>query len=66
MPLSLNTIAAKLTNAIDPSSVTKVAKRLGIVSKLGQDRLHRLGHIRSIPFGNDNCFHALCQWRSGG
>ncbi len=41
--LSLNTVAAKLTNAIAPSSVTKVAKRLGITSKLGQDASIALG-----------------------
>ncbi len=41
--LSLNTIAVKLTSAITPSSVTQVAKRLGIVSKLGQDASIALG-----------------------
>jgi penicillin-binding protein 1A len=41
--LSLNTIAAKLTQAVAPSSVTKVAKRLGIASKLGQDASIALG-----------------------
>jgi penicillin-binding protein 1A len=41
--LSLNTVAAKLTQAVAPSSVTKVAKRLGIVSKLGQDASIALG-----------------------
>jgi penicillin-binding protein 1A len=41
--LSLNTIAAKLTQAIAASSVTQVAKRLGIVSKLGQDATIALG-----------------------
>jgi penicillin-binding protein 1A len=41
--LSLNTVAAKLTNAIAPSSVTQVAKRLGISSKLGQDASIALG-----------------------
>lgn len=41
--LSLNTVAAKLTSAIDPSSVTQVAKRLGITSKLGKDASIALG-----------------------
>ncbi len=41
--LSLNTVAAKLTQAVAPSSVTKVAKRLGITSKLGQDASIALG-----------------------
>jgi penicillin-binding protein 1A len=41
--LSLNTIAAKLTNAVSPLVVTRVAKRLGIMSKLGQDASIALG-----------------------
>lgn len=41
--LSLNTVAAKLTQAVSPSSVTQVAKRLGITSKLGQDASIALG-----------------------
>ena len=41
--LSLNTISAKLTQAVSPSSVTQVAKRLGITSKLGQDATIALG-----------------------
>ncbi len=41
--LSLNTVAAKLTLAISPSSVTQVAKRLGITSKLGNDASIALG-----------------------
>jgi penicillin-binding protein 1A len=41
--LSLNTIAAKLTNAVSPAGVTAVAKRLGITSKLGQDASIALG-----------------------
>ncbi len=41
--LSLNTVAAKLTRAVAPSSVTQVAKRLGVTSKLGQDASIALG-----------------------
>lgn len=41
--LSLNTVAAKLTAAISPQSVTTVAKRMGITSKLGQDASIALG-----------------------
>jgi penicillin-binding protein 1A len=41
--LSLNTVAAKLTQAISPSSVTQVANRLGITSKLGRDASIALG-----------------------
>jgi penicillin-binding protein 1A len=41
--LSLNTIAAKLTNAVGTSGVSKIAKRLGITSKLGQDATLALG-----------------------
>jgi penicillin-binding protein 1A len=41
--LSLNTVAAKLTQAVSPSAVTQVAKRLGITSKLGQDASIALG-----------------------
>ena len=41
--LSLNTIAAKLTSALTPDSVTRVAKRLGITSPLGNDATIALG-----------------------
>jgi penicillin-binding protein 1A len=41
--LSLNTVAAKLTVAVNPSSVTQIAKRLGITSKLGKDASIALG-----------------------
>jgi penicillin-binding protein 1A len=41
--LSLNTISAKLTQAVSPSSVTQVAKRLGITSKLSGDASIALG-----------------------
>jgi penicillin-binding protein 1A len=41
--LSLNTIAVKLTAQMTPASVTQVAKRLGITSKLGQDASIALG-----------------------
>ncbi len=41
--LSLNTISAKLTQAVSPSSVGQVAKRLGITSKLGGDASIALG-----------------------
>ena len=41
--LSLNTVAAKLTYAVAPQTVTKVAQRLGIRSKLGADTSIALG-----------------------
>jgi penicillin-binding protein 1A len=41
--LSLNTISAKLTHAVDPRTVAKVAKRLGIRSKLSADTSIALG-----------------------
>jgi penicillin-binding protein 1A len=41
--LSLNTVAAKLTRAVTPASVTSTAKRLGVTSKLGQDASIALG-----------------------
>jgi penicillin-binding protein 1A len=41
--LSLNTIAAKLTRAVTPVSVTRTAKRMGVTSKLGQDASIALG-----------------------
>jgi penicillin-binding protein 1A len=41
--LSLNTVSAKLTQALSPVSVTRTAKRLGITSKLGQDTSIALG-----------------------
>jgi penicillin-binding protein 1A len=41
--LSLNTVAVKLTAQMTPASVTQVAKRLGITSKLGQDASIALG-----------------------
>jgi penicillin-binding protein 1A len=41
--LSLNTVAAKLTVAVNPSSVTQIAKRMGITSKLGKDASIALG-----------------------
>jgi penicillin-binding protein 1A len=41
--LSLNTVAARLAVAITPKSVTQVAQRLGITSKLGQDASIALG-----------------------
>jgi penicillin-binding protein 1A len=41
--LSLNTIAAKLTQAVTPKSVARVAKRLGISSALGTDATIALG-----------------------
>ncbi len=41
--LSLNTVAAKLTQAVTPKAVAKVARRLGIVSPLGNDATIALG-----------------------
>ena len=41
--LSLNTVAAKLTQAISPKAVTRIAKRLGIASPLGSDATIALG-----------------------
>ena len=41
--LSLNTISAKLTHAVDPRTVASVAKRLGIRSKLNADTSIALG-----------------------
>jgi penicillin-binding protein 1A len=41
--LSLNTISAKLTHAVDPRTVATVAKRLGIRSKLSADTSIALG-----------------------
>jgi penicillin-binding protein 1A len=41
--LSLNTVSAKLTQALSPVSVTRTAKRLGILSKLSQDASIALG-----------------------
>jgi penicillin-binding protein 1A len=59
--MSLNTVAVKLTAALTPSAVTDVAKRLGIVSKLGNDASIALGTSEVsvlematafTPFGN--------------
>ena len=41
--LSLNTVAAKLTQAVTPKTVARVAQRLGIVSPLGSDATIALG-----------------------
>jgi penicillin-binding protein 1A len=41
--LSLNTVAAKLTATLQPISVARTAKRLGITSKLGLDASIALG-----------------------
>jgi penicillin-binding protein 1A len=41
--LSLNTVAAKLTHAVDPRTVAKVAQRLGIRSRLSADTSLALG-----------------------
>jgi penicillin-binding protein 1A len=43
LALSLNTVAAKLANAIGPDAVITVAHRLGIVSHLGNDASIALG-----------------------
>jgi penicillin-binding protein 1A len=43
LSLSLNTIAAKLANAVGPENVVAVAHRLGIVSHLGTDASIALG-----------------------
>jgi penicillin-binding protein 1A len=59
--MSLNTVAVKLTAALTPAAVTDVAKRLGIVSKLGNDASIALGTSEVsvlematafTPFGN--------------
>jgi penicillin-binding protein 1A len=59
--MSLNTVAVKLTAALTPTAVTDVAKRLGIVSKLGNDASIALGTSEVsvlematafTPFGN--------------
>jgi penicillin-binding protein 1A len=59
--LSLNSVAAKLTQAVSPKSVTQVAKRLGVTSPLGNDVSIALGtsevtlmELTSAyaPFGN--------------
>jgi penicillin-binding protein 1A len=41
--LSLNSIAAKLTQAVSPKSVAQVAKRLGVTSPMGNDISLALG-----------------------
>jgi penicillin-binding protein 1A len=41
--LSLNTISAKLTAAVNPTSVTQIAKRMGITSRMGKDASIALG-----------------------
>jgi penicillin-binding protein 1A len=41
--MSLNTVAVKLTTALTPSTVTDVARRMGITSTLGKDASIALG-----------------------
>lgn len=43
LALSLNTVAAKLANAVGPENVVAVAQRLGITSRLGKDASIALG-----------------------
>ena len=43
LSLSLNSVAAKLANAVGPKNVVAVAHRLGITSKLGNDASIALG-----------------------
>ncbi len=43
LALSLNTVAAKLANAVGPKNVVAVAHRLGVTSKLGNDASIALG-----------------------